>query len=93
MSYVSHMSLSISGVKILTIIINICIYYNSAYKSIPHDSKTLMTPMTCMTPMTHSVFGVIRAMKTDHRLRMRYQKFEDEGYVKTVCPCVLKRSS
>ncbi len=52
-----------------------------------------MTPMTCMTPMTHSVFGVIRAMKTDHRLRMRYQKFEDEGYVKTVCPYVLKRSS
>ena len=54
MSYVSHMSLSISGVKILTIIINIYIYYNSAYKSLPHDSKTLMTPMTCMTPMTHS---------------------------------------
>ena len=35
---------------------------------------------------------IIRAMKTDHRLRMGYQKFEDEGYVKTVCPYALKRS-
>ena len=35
---------------------------------------------------------IIRAMKTGHRLRMGYQKFEDEGYVKTVCPYVLKRS-
>ena len=92
MSYVSHMSLSISGVKILTIII-IYIYIIIVHINSPHDSKTLMTPMTCMTPMTHSVFGVIRAMKTDRRLRMRYQKFEDEGYVKTVCPYVLKRPS
>ena len=29
---------------------------------------------------------IIRAMKTGHRLRMGYQKFENEGYVKTVCP-------
>lgn len=35
---------------------------------------------------------IIRAMKTDHRLRMGYKKFEDEGYVKTVCPYALKRS-
>ena len=40
MSYVSHMSLSISGVKILTIIINIYIYYNSVYKS-PSRFKNL----------------------------------------------------
>ena len=41
MSYVSHMSLRISGVKILTIIINIHIYYNSAYKSPPPRFKNL----------------------------------------------------
>ena len=35
---------------------------------------------------------IIRAMKTGHRLRMGYQKFENEGYVKTVCPYALKRS-
>ena len=35
---------------------------------------------------------IIRAMKTGHRLRMGYKKFEDEGYVKTVCPYALKRS-
>lgn len=34
---------------------------------------------------------VIRAMKNNHRLRMGYQKFKAEGYVKTICPYVLKR--
>ena len=34
---------------------------------------------------------VIRAMKKNHRLRMGYQKFKAEGYVKTICPYVLKR--
>lgn len=34
---------------------------------------------------------IIRAMKKNHRLRMGYQKFKAEGYVKTICPYVLKR--
>jgi len=33
---------------------------------------------------------IINAMKTSHRLRMGYQKFGTEGYVKTVCPYALK---
>lgn len=34
---------------------------------------------------------IIRAMKKNHRLRMGYKKFKAEGYVKTICPYVLKR--
>lgn len=34
---------------------------------------------------------IIRAMKKNHRLRMGYQKFKAEGYVKTICPYALKR--
>lgn len=34
---------------------------------------------------------VISAIKKNHRLRMGYQKFDAEGYVKTICPYVLKR--
>ena len=33
---------------------------------------------------------IIRAIRTDHRLQMGYQKFGTEGYVKTVCPYALK---
>ena len=33
---------------------------------------------------------IIRAIRTDHRLHMGYQKFGTEGYVKTVCPYALK---
>lgn len=34
---------------------------------------------------------IINAMKTNHRLNMGYQKFEQEGYEKTICPYALKR--
>jgi hypothetical protein len=34
---------------------------------------------------------IISAMKNNHRLRMRYQKFETDVYEKTICPYVLKR--
>ena len=33
---------------------------------------------------------ILRAIRTDHRLRMGYRKFGTEGYVKTVCPYALK---
>ena len=33
---------------------------------------------------------IIRAIKTNHRLRMGYKKFEAEGYEKVVCPYALK---
>ena len=33
---------------------------------------------------------IIRAIRTNHRLRIGYQKFHAEGYVKTVCPYALK---
>ena len=33
---------------------------------------------------------IIRAIRTNHRLRMGYQKFEAEGYEKMVCPYALK---
>ena len=33
---------------------------------------------------------IIRAIKTNHRLRMGYKKFEAEGYEKLVCPYALK---
>lgn len=33
---------------------------------------------------------ILRAIRSDHRLRMGYQKFGTEGYVKTVCPYALK---
>ena len=33
---------------------------------------------------------IIRAIRTDRRLRMGYQKFNQEGYVKTICPYALK---
>jgi hypothetical protein len=33
---------------------------------------------------------IIHAFHTGHRLRMGYQKFNAEGYVKTVCPYALK---
>jgi predicted DNA-binding transcriptional regulator YafY len=34
---------------------------------------------------------IINAIKTDHRLKMGYKKFNFEGYVKIVCPYALKR--
>ena len=34
---------------------------------------------------------IINAIKTDHRLKMGYQKFNSEGYVKVICPYALKR--
>ena len=34
---------------------------------------------------------VINAIKTDHRLKMGYRKFNSEGYVKVICPYALKR--
>jgi len=33
---------------------------------------------------------ILHAIKTNHRIRMGYQKFGKEGYVKTVCPYALK---
>ena len=33
---------------------------------------------------------IIRAIRTNHRLRMGYKKFEAEGYEKVVCPYALK---
>jgi len=33
---------------------------------------------------------IIRAIRTNHRLRMGYKKFEAEGYEKMVCPYALK---
>jgi hypothetical protein len=33
---------------------------------------------------------ILRAIRSDHRLRMGYRKFGMEGYVKTVCPYALK---
>ena len=33
---------------------------------------------------------IIRAIKTNHRLRIGYRKFEAEGYEKVVCPYALK---
>ena len=33
---------------------------------------------------------IIRAIRSDRRLRMGYQKFNQEGYVKTICPYALK---
>ena len=33
---------------------------------------------------------ILRAIRSDHRLRMGYRKFGTEGYVKTVCPYALK---
>ena len=33
---------------------------------------------------------ILRAIRTDHRVRLGYQKFGMEGYVKTVCPYALK---
>ena len=33
---------------------------------------------------------IIQAIRTNHRLRLCYQKFHAEGYVKTVCPYALK---
>ncbi len=33
---------------------------------------------------------ILHAIKTNHRIRMGYQKFGMEGYVKTVCPYALK---
>jgi hypothetical protein len=33
---------------------------------------------------------IIRGIKTNHRLRMGYKKFQAEGYEKTVCPYALK---
>ena len=33
---------------------------------------------------------IIRAIRTDHRLRIGYRKFQAEGYVKVVCPYALK---
>ena len=33
---------------------------------------------------------IIRAIRTNHRLRIGYQKFEAEGYEKVVCPYALK---
>lgn len=33
---------------------------------------------------------IIRAIRSDRRLRLGYQKFNAEGYVKTVCPYALK---
>ena len=33
---------------------------------------------------------IIQAIKTNHRLRLGYQKFDTEAYVKTVCPYALK---
>ena len=35
---------------------------------------------------------IIRAIKTNHRLRMGYKKFQAEGYEKTICPYALKLS-
>ena len=34
---------------------------------------------------------IIQAMKSNHRLRMGYQKFGTNGYTKTVCPYAVKR--
>ena len=34
---------------------------------------------------------IINAMKSNHRLRLGYKKFDTEGYVKIVCPYTLKR--
>ena len=34
---------------------------------------------------------IINAIKTDHRLKMGYKKFNYEGYVKIVCPYAVKR--
>ena len=34
---------------------------------------------------------IIQAMKSNHRLRMGYQKFGTDGYTKTVCPYAVKR--
>lgn len=34
--------------------------------------------------------AILHAIKTNRRLRMGYQKFGQEGYVKTVCPYALK---
>lgn len=39
----------------------------------------------------HFLEPVISAMKKNHRLRMGYQKYNGEGYEKTICPYVLKR--
>ena len=33
---------------------------------------------------------IVKAIKTNHRLRIGYRKFGTEGYVKTVCPYALK---
>jgi hypothetical protein len=33
---------------------------------------------------------ILRAIRTDHRVRLGYRKFKAEGYVKTVCPYALK---
>ena len=34
---------------------------------------------------------IIQAMRSNHRLRMGYQKFGTDGYTKTVCPYAVKR--
>ena len=34
---------------------------------------------------------IIQAMKSNHRLKMGYQKFGTDGYTKTVCPYAVKR--